>query len=128
MQRQRKSSTLRRSETEGEQVDDAELDELRRRKMADLQRQQQQHAMAEEQQKQIDTQKQMIMRQILTPEARDRLSTLKMAYPEIARSVEDQLIALVQSGRINQQVDDAMLKQILRKIAPQKREINIERK
>ena len=109
-------------------MDDAELDELRRRKMADLQRQQQQHAMAEEQQKQIDTQKQMIMRQILTPEARDRLSTLKMAYPEIARSVEDQLIALVQSGRINQQVDDAMLKQILRKIAPQKREINIERK
>jgi programmed cell death protein 5 len=42
--------------------------------------------------------------------------------------VEDQLIALVQNGRINQQVDDAMLKQILRKIAPQKREINIERK
>lgn len=113
---------------EGEEVDDAELDELRRRKMADLQRQQQQHAMAEEQQKQIDTQKQMIMRQILTPEARDRLATLKMAYPDIARSVEDQLIALVQSGRINQQVDDAMLKQILRKIAPQKREINIERK
>jgi programmed cell death protein 5 len=42
--------------------------------------------------------------------------------------VEDQLIALVQAGRISQQVDDAMLKTILRKVAPQKREISIERK
>jgi programmed cell death protein 5 len=44
------------------------------------------------------------------------------------RLVEDQLIALVQSGRITQQVDDATLKAILRRVAPQKREINIERK
>ena len=96
--------------------------------MADLQRQQQQQAMAEEQQRQVDAQKQLIMRQILTPEARDRLATLKMAYPDIARSVEDQLIALVQAGRINQQVDDEMLKTILRRVAPKKREISIERK
>lgn len=84
--------------------------------------------MAEEQQRQVDAQKQLIMRQILTPEARDRLATLKMAYPDIARSVEDQLIALVQAGRINQQVDDEMLKTILRRVAPKKREISIERK
>jgi len=109
-------------------MEDAELEELRRRKMTEYQRQQQQQVAVEEQQKQVDVQKQAIMRQILTPEARDRLATLKMAYPEIARSVEDQLIALLQAGRINQHVDDATLKAILRKVAPQKREINIERK
>jgi programmed cell death protein 5 len=109
-------------------MEDAELEELRRRKMAELQRQQQQQVAVEDQQKQVDAQKQAIMRQILTPEARDRLATLKMAYPEIARSVEDQLIALLQAGRINKQVDDATLKSILRRVAPQKREINIERK
>jgi programmed cell death protein 5 len=109
-------------------AEDGELDQLRRRRMADLQRQQEQQVMAAERQQEVDQQKQAIMRQILTPEARDRLATLKMAYPEVARSVEDQLIALVQAGRISQQVDDTTLKAILRKVAPQKREITIERK
>lgn len=83
--------------------------------------------MAQEQQHQVDQQRQMIMRQILTPPARDRLANLRMAYPDIARLVEDQLITLVQSGRIQQQVDDNTLKEILRRVAPKKREIKIER-
>ena len=65
--------------------------------------------------------------QILTPEARDRLATVKMAYPDVARAVEDQLIRLVQAGQINRQIDEPTLKQILRKVAPQKRDITIER-
>jgi programmed cell death protein 5 len=109
-------------------AEDSELDELRRRRMADMQRQQEQQVVAAERQREIDQQKQAIMRQILTPEARDRLATLRMAYPDVVRSVEDQLIALVQAGRINQQVDDNTLKAILRKVAPQKRDITIERK
>ena len=109
-------------------MEDAELDELRRRKMMDLQRHQEAQAMAQEQQKQVEAQRQMVMRQILTPQARDRLANLRMAYPDVVRLVEDQLMALVQSGRITQQVDDATLKAILRRVAPQKREINIERK
>jgi len=108
-------------------MEDAELEELRRRKMAELQRHQEAQVMAQEQQHQVDQQRQMIMRQILTPPARDRLANLRMAYPDIARLVEDQLIALVQSGRIQQQVDDNTLKEILRRVAPKKREIKIER-
>jgi programmed cell death protein 5 len=108
-------------------MEDAELEELRRRKMAELQRQQESHAMAQEQQHQVDQQRQAIMRQILTPQARDRMANLKMAYPDIARLVEDQLIGLVQAGRIQQQVDDNTLKEILRRVAPKKREIKIER-
>ena len=84
--------------------------------------------MAEEQSKQIEASRQAIMRQILTPEARERLGTVRIAYPDLARAVEDQLIRLAQSGRIDRQVDDATLRQILRKVAPQKREISIERK
>jgi programmed cell death protein 5 len=108
-------------------MEDAELDELRRRKMADLQRQQEVQAMAQEQQHHVDQQRQAIMRQILTPQARDRMANLRMAYPDIARLVEDQLIGLVQAGRIQQQVDDNTLKEILRRVAPKKREIKIER-
>lgn len=108
-------------------MEDAELEELRRRKMAELQRQRDQQAMQQDQMKQVDDQKAAIMRQILTPEARDRLATVKMAYPDVARAVEDQLIRLVQAGQINRQIDEPTLKQILRKVAPQKRDITIER-
>ncbi|MDD1765864.1 MAG: DNA-binding protein [Methanomassiliicoccales archaeon] len=109
-------------------MSDAELEELRRRKIAEIQRQRDQQAMAEEQSKQMEANRQAIMRQILTPEARQRLGTVKIAYPDLAMAVEDQLIRLAQSGRIDRQVDDATLRQILRKVAPQKREISIERK
>jgi programmed cell death protein 5 len=108
-------------------MEDAELEELRRRKMAELQRQRDQQAAAQDHQAQVDDQKAAIMRQILTPEARDRLATVKMAYPDVARAVEDQLIRLVQAGQINRQIDEPTLKSILRKVAPQKRDITIER-
>jgi len=109
-------------------VEDAELEELRRRKMAELQRQGEQQAAMEQQAQAIESQRQAILRQLLTPEARDRLANVRLAYPEIARTVEDQLIRLAQMGQISSQIDDQVLKQILRKVSPQKREINIERK
>ena len=68
------------------------------------------------------------MRAILEPEARERLSRLKLAHPEIAESVENQLIVLAQSGRLNQRITDEMLVEILRKVAPKRRETKIIRK
>ncbi len=108
-------------------MEDDELEMLRRRKMQDLQQQQGQAVMAQEQERQYEAQKQAILRQILTPEARDRLANVKMAYPDVARMVEDQLIRLAQAGQITKPLDEPTLKQILRKVAPQKREISIER-
>ena len=105
-----------------------ELDALRRRKLQELEYRAQQESVAQEQSKQMDAQKQALMRQLLTPEARERLANLRMTRPDIVDSVENQLITLVQSGRINQQIDDYTLRQILRKIMPKKREIKIERR
>jgi len=105
-----------------------ELDALRRRKLQELEYRAQQESVAQEQAKQVDAQKQALMRQLLTPEARERLANLRMTRPDIVESVESQLITLVQSGRINQQIDDYTLRQILRKIMPKKREIKIERR
>ncbi|OGS55900.1 MAG: hypothetical protein A3K60_03280 [Euryarchaeota archaeon RBG_19FT_COMBO_56_21] len=108
--------------------DEDELEVLRQRKLQELQLQAQQEAVAREQAKQVDAQKQMVMRQLLTPEARERLANLRMTRPDVVESVENQLIMLVQSGRITQQIDDYTLRQILRKVMPQKREIKIERR
>ena len=109
-------------------AEEDELEVLRQRKMQELQVQAQQQAAVQEQQKRLDAEKQMLMRQLLTPEARERLANLRMTRPDVVESVENQLIMLVQSGRITQQIDDYTLRQILRKVMPQKRDIKIERR
>jgi programmed cell death protein 5 len=112
-------------------MQDAELEELRRRKMAQMQQSQeaqiQQQAMMAERQKQMDAARLEVMRRILTPEARERLAKVRMAYPDVATAVEEQLIQLMQMGRIQNQIDENTLIAILRKVSPQKRDIKIER-
>jgi len=109
-------------------ANDNELDTLRQKKLAELQMRAQQEAAAQDQTKQMDAQKALVMRQILAPEARERLANLRMTRPDVVEQVESQLIMLVQSGRIPQQIDDYTLRQILRKVMPTKREIKIERR
>ncbi len=108
--------------------EDPELEEIRRRKLAEIQKQQDYHEQASRQAEVVEAQRQHILRGILTPEARERLGRLKIAYPDVASQVEDRIIMLVQSGRLNQMIDDATLKEILSRVAPSKREITIKRK
>ena len=113
-------------------MEDPELEALRQRRLAEMQANQQQAAAqqqaAEDQRRQMEVQKQAILRQILTPDARDRLANIRVANPQMAESVEMQLIQLAQSGRLQGVINDAMLRDILRKVAPTHREITIERR
>ena len=113
-------------------MEDPELEALRQKRMAELQNNQQQamaqQQAAEQRRQQMEIQKQMILRQILSPDARDRLSNLRVANPEMCNMVEMQLIQLAQSGRLQGVVTDDMLRTILRQIAPKHREITIERR
>lgn len=95
--------------------------------MLSMRAQQEQAAAYEAQREQAEAQKSLVMRQILTPEARERLGRLKMARPDVAQTVENQLIMLAQSGRLGQKIDDEMMKQLLGRLVPEKREIKIER-
>ena len=110
---------------------DDELAELRRRRMAQLQQQAgDQQGMQEEleRQKQQKSQIQMILMQVLEPDARERLNNIKLTKPEFAGAVEQQLITLAQSGRLKNKITDAQLKELLRQLAPKKRDYSITRR
>ena len=108
--------------------EDEELEAIRKKKIEGLQLQAQQQAALEEQQSLIEGQRKMIMRQILTPTARERLGTLRTARPELVSNIEDQLIALVRAGRVTGQINDDELRKLLSAFIPKKREIRIERR
>ena len=110
---------------------DEELERLRRKRLQELQQEdnlQQSLENQESQQNEYEEQKKQILRSILTPDAKDRLTNIKISRPQIAEQIEQQLILLAQSGRLRQKITDDQLRQLLAKIIPKKREINIERR
>ncbi|HOI58721.1 MULTISPECIES: DNA-binding protein [unclassified Methanoculleus] len=111
-------------------VDD-ELAELRRRKMQQMQRQAMDQQTMEdeaERQRQLDSQIRVALMEILEPEARERLNTIKLTRPEFAKAVEQQLVMLAQSGRVRQRITDDQLKGLLAQLTPSKKEFRITRK
>ncbi len=106
--------------------EDKELAEIRRKKLEAIQQQtgDEQEQAAQEQ---YDQQRQAALRKIMTADARERLARLRIARPELAENIENQLIMLAQSGQLNTAIDDAALVQLLEKLTPQKREITIKR-
>ena len=109
-------------------MDDEELEAIRRRKLMDYQQVQEQAVAQGQAREDMLAQRQTILRQILTPEARERLARIELAYPELTESIENQLIALAQSGRVQRVIDDVTLREILMRLIPKKREIKIERR
>ncbi|MDI9618013.1 DNA-binding protein [Methanothermobacter sp.] len=109
-----------------------DLEEIRRKKMLELQQRAQQQAMETEAQEQmrqqLEMQKKQIMMQILTPEARSRLANLRLTRPEFVEQIELQLIQLAQMGRVRSKITDKQLKELLKRVSGKKREIKISRK
>ena len=106
---------------------DDELNELRQRRMAQLQQNAEQQDA--DQQRQMEQQIQMVLMQVLEPQARERLNTIKLTKPDFARGVEQQLVMLARQGRLSstQKITDEQLKQLLAQLVPQKKDFNIRR-
>lgn len=107
---------------------DDELEQIRRRRLEQLQSQQAGYQQSSDEVEEARARKNAVLRQILTPEARERLHSIRLTRPDFADSVESQLIALYQSGRLAGQITDEQLKQLLRQITPKKQDIRISRR
>ena len=110
--------------------EDPELDELRKKRQAEVQKQLAEKEQQEEAKAEYETQRQRILMNLLTDDARTRLNNIKMANPDFAISLENQLIQLSQSGRIRTKITDDQLKSMLRQIQDRSgsKEIHIKRK
>jgi programmed cell death protein 5 len=114
-----------------------DLEELRRKRMEQLQDQADQGQgggqgaapnadAADAQRQQAEAQKQAMLRQALTDGARKRLNTVKMSKPEFGEQVEQQVVALAQSGRLNGKVDEEQMKSLLQELKPDSKSFDIQ--
>ncbi len=76
---------------------------------------------------QINAQKDMLLKQILSSEARLRLNNVKMVKPDLANMVENYLLGLASQGRSPGQITDDQLKQILLSAQQPKKDFKINR-
>ena len=68
-----------------------------------------------------------MVKQLLTKEALERYGNIKAAYPEKAMQIIAIIGQAIQAGRINK-IDDDQLKELLKKITPQKKEFKVKYK
>lgn len=119
-------------------MEDDELAALRQQRLAQLQQQhgqaesggdasgQQQKQRQEQQKERDDEMRNSILSQVLTQEARGRLSTLGAVKPERARMVENIIIQNARMGSIRGKVGEEQLKELLEKVTEQtKRETKV---
>ena len=76
---------------------------------------------------QISAQKDMLLKQILSGEARLRLNNVKMVKPDLANLVENYLLGLSAQGKAQGQITDEQLKQILMSAQQPKKDFKINR-
>lgn len=106
-------------------MSDDELEAIRQRKEAQIREQALREQANDQQVAEAQAQKEALLRQILTPEARARLTNVRMVKPQFAEQIEMQLIQLASSGRLRDRVTDEQLKTLLQQLQGKERERKI---
>ncbi|KAM0798287.1 PDCD5-related protein [Usnea florida] len=100
-------------------MSDADLEEIRKGRLAQLQQQQQPGGTSggggdENQRKQQEAEaRTSILAQVLTPEAADRLGRIRLVKESRATDIENRLIMLARSGQLRSKVTEEQLKEFL---------------
>ncbi len=81
----------------------------------------------QEKDSQLKAQKEIMLKQVLSSDARLRLNNVKMVKPELANLVENYILNLSVQGKLPGQISDDQLKQILSSAQQPKRDFKINR-
>jgi len=81
----------------------------------------------QEKDSELKAQKEMMLKQVLSSDARLRLNNVRMVKPDLAEMVENYLLNLATQGKISGQISDEQLKQILLSAQKPKRDFKINR-
>ncbi len=113
-----------------ERPTDDDIEDLREQKLEQLREQaeQQQDEQRQQAQQQAEQQKKALLRKHLTDGARKRLNTVQMSKPEFGEKVEQQILALAQSGRVREQIDEEQMKELLQELKPDSKSFDIKRR
>ena len=82
---------------------------------------------SQEKDSQLKAQKEMMLKQVLSSDARLRLNNVRMVKPELADLVENYMLNLSVQGKISGQISDEQLKQILSSAQQPKRDFKFNR-
>lgn len=104
-----------------------DLEELKKRRMQELQNQSEQQAQEQAQLQQQVAQLEAVVKTTFTKEALQRYGNLKAAHPEKAIQLLALIGQMIQSGQIKK-ISDEELKKTLMMLEPKKKQIKITRK
>ncbi len=104
-----------------------ELDELRAQKEAALKQKIIEQQQAEAQRQEAEARVELVLRKILSPEAKARLKNIKLVNQELYWNAVQQLFFLVKKGAVSGKISDEQVKEML-KLLSQKREVKIKRR
>ena len=76
---------------------------------------------------QLKAQKEIMLKKVLTADARLRLNNIRMVKPDLADLVENYILNLNVQGKISGQISDDQLKQILLSVQQPKRDFKFNR-
>ena len=82
---------------------------------------------SQEKSAELKAQKETMLKQILSPDARLRLNNIRMVKPDLANLVETYLLNLATQGKTSGQISDEQLKQILLSAQQPKRDFKSNR-
>ena len=82
---------------------------------------------SQEKDNQIKAQKEIMLKQVLSGDARLRLNNVRMGKPDLADLVENYILNLSVQGKISGQISDEQLKQILSSAQQPKRDFKFNR-
>jgi programmed cell death protein 5 len=78
--------------------------------------------------REAEAMRQRVLLSLLDPEARQRLTNIRLVKPDLAGAVENYLISAASSGRLNRPLSDEELKQLLLSISQPKRDFKFDRR